>query len=112
MLWQLEGLNIPNPSHFGSLNSTGGSVSMLNNNLIAKSDFITGAFPAQYGNATSGVFDVRLRDGNNEKHEFLAQMGFNGFEAGAEGPVTKSNKATYSSVSITRFAVRNRRRHP
>jgi hypothetical protein len=95
MLWQLEGLNIPNPSHFGSLNSTGGSVSMLNNNLIAKSDFITGAFPAQYGNATSGVFDVRLRDGNNEKHEFLAQMGFNGFEAGAEGPVTKSNKATY-----------------
>jgi len=95
MLWQLEGLNIPNPSHFGSLNSMGGSISMLNNNIIDKSDFMTGAFPPQYGNALSGVFDLRLRNGNNEKHEFLGQMGFNGFEAGAEGPIGKLNGASY-----------------
>lgn len=95
MLWQLEGLNIPNPNHFGALNSAGGSVSMLNNNNIDKSDFMTSAFPAQYGNALAGVFDLRLRDGNNQKHEFLAQMGFNGFEAGTEGPLGVKNKATY-----------------
>src|SRR5690606_33854298 len=74
MLWQLEGLNIPNPNHFGSLNSMGGSVSMLNSNLIDQSDFMTGAFPAQYGNALSGVFDLKLRNGNSEKHEFVTQM--------------------------------------
>ncbi|HEY3404517.1 MAG TPA: TonB-dependent receptor [Ohtaekwangia sp.] len=95
MLWQLEGLNIPNPNHFGSLVSTGGPVSMLNNNNLDKSDFMTSAFPAQYGNATAGVFDIRLRDGNNQKREFIAQAGFNGFELGAEGPLSKNSKASY-----------------
>jgi len=95
MLWQLEGLNIPNPNHFGSLNSTGGPVSMLNNNNLDKSDFMTSAFPAQYGNAVAGVFDIRLRDGNNQKHEFVTQVGFNGFEVGAEGPLSKNNNGSY-----------------
>ncbi|MBC7891159.1 MAG: carboxypeptidase-like regulatory domain-containing protein, partial [Sphingobacteriaceae bacterium] len=95
MLWQLEGLNIPNPNHFGSLNSTGGPVSMLNNNVLGKSDFVTSAFPAQYGNALSAVFDLRMREGNTRKHEFLGQIGFNGFEAGAEGPLSKNSKASY-----------------
>lgn len=95
MLWQLEGLNIPNPNHFGALNSTCEPVSMLNNNNLSKSDFFTSAFPAQYGNALAGVFDLRLRDGNNEKHEFVGQIGFNGFEAGAEGPLGKKGKASY-----------------
>lgn len=95
MLWQLEGLNIPNPNHFGSLNSTGGPVSMLNNNNLDKSDFMTSAFPAQYGNAVAGVFDIRLRDGNNQKSEFLAQMGFNGFELGAEGLLSKNHEGSY-----------------
>jgi hypothetical protein len=95
MLWQLEGLNIPNPNHFGALVSTGGPVSILNNNNLDKSDFMTSAFPAQYGNATAGVFDLRLRDGNNEKRELLAQVGFNGFEVGAEGPFSKNSRASY-----------------
>src|SRR5688572_7247398 len=95
MLWQLEGLNIPNPNHFGALVSTGGPVSILNNNNLDKSDFMTSAFPAQYGNATAGVFDLRLRDGNNQKREFMGQVGFNGFEFGAEGPFSKKSKASY-----------------
>lgn len=95
MLWQLEGLNIPNPNHFGAFNGTGGPVSMLNNNNLDKSDFMTSAFPAQYGNATAGVFDLRLRDGNNEKREFMTQMGFNGVEIGAEGPLSKKSKGSY-----------------
>lgn len=95
MLYQLEGLNIPNPNHFGSLNSTGGPVSMLNNNNLDKSDFLTSAFPSQYGNGIAGVFDIRLRDGNNEQHEFLGQVGFNGFEFGAEGPFSKSSKSSF-----------------
>jgi hypothetical protein len=95
MLWQLEGMNIPNPNHFGSLNSTGGPVSMLNNNNLAKSDFMTSAFPAQYGNALAGVFDLGLRNGNNEKREYVGQIGFNGFEVGAEGPFSGTGKGSY-----------------
>lgn len=95
MLWQLEGLNIPNPNHFSTIGTTGGPVSVLNANNLGKSDFLTGAFPAQYGNALSGAFDLRLRNGNDEKHEFLAQVGFNGFEFGAEGPLKKGANASY-----------------
>jgi CarboxypepD_reg-like domain/TonB-dependent Receptor Plug Domain len=95
MLWQLEGLNIPNPNHFGALVSTGGPVSMLNNNNLDKSDFMTSAFPAQYGNAVAGVFDIKLKDGNNQKLEKVAQIGFNGFELGLEGPFSKNKKSSF-----------------
>lgn len=87
MLWQMEGMTIPNPNHFGSLGSTGGPVSMLNNNVLDKSDFMTSAFPAMYGNAIGGAFDLRIRDGNTDEYEFIVQMGFNGAELGAEGPL-------------------------
>lgn len=95
LLWQLQGLNIPNPNHFGAGFNTGGPVSMLNSNNIAKSDFFTSAFPAVYGNATGAAFDLQLRDGNDRKREFMTQIGFNGFEFGAEGPFSKNSKASF-----------------
>ncbi len=104
MLWQLEGLNIPNPNHFGALTSTGGPVSILNNNNIAKSDFLTSAFPAQYGNGLAGVFDLKLRNGNNEKREYLGQVGFNGFELGAEGPFSKTDPKKGSFLVNYRYS--------
>ncbi|HEX8656061.1 MAG TPA: TonB-dependent receptor, partial [Hymenobacter sp.] len=95
LLWRLEGVNLPNPNHFGSQGTTGGPVSLLNNNLLAKSDFLTGAFPAEYANALGSVFDLRLRKGNDEKPEFLGQVGLNGLEVGAEGPFSAKSKASY-----------------
>lgn len=95
LLWRLDGFDIPNPNHFGAMGGTGGPIGMLNNNQLANSDFFTGAFPAEFGNALSGVFDLRLRNGNNQKHEFLASVGFNGFELGAEGPLSKKTGASY-----------------
>jgi hypothetical protein len=95
VLWRLEGVDIPNPNHFGAMGTTGGPVSILNSNLLDKSDFITGAFPASYGNATSGVFDLKLRKGNAHRKEHLIQMGFNGLEIGTEGPLGGKNNASY-----------------
>lgn len=95
LLWQLEDIPIPSPNHFDVNGTTGGPVGMLNNNLLARSDFFTSAFPSEYGNATSGVFDLKMRNGNAEKHEFLAQLGMNGFEAGAEGPISAKNRSSY-----------------
>ncbi len=95
LLYRLEGLDIPNPSHFGSIGATGGPVTILNNNQLAKSDFLTAAFPAEYGNALAGVFDLRLRNGNSSKSEYTGQVGFNGFEFGAEGPFSKESNASY-----------------
>ena len=95
VLWRMEGIDIPNPNHYSTLGSTGGPVTILNTNTLKNSDFITSAFPANYGNALAGVFDLRMRNGNNEKYEFLGQMGFNGFELGAEGPLNIGTKSSF-----------------
>ena len=95
VLWRLEGMEIPSPNHFSTSGASGGAISILNNNTLDNSDFMTGAFASEYGNALSGVFDLRLRKGNNEKREYLAQVGAAGFEFGAEGPFVKSGKASY-----------------
>ena len=90
VLWRLEGIPIPSPNHYSTLGTTGGPVSALNPNMIGNSDFLTSAFPAEYGNATAGVFDINLRTGNKERFEFMGQVGaFTGMEAAIEGPFNK-----------------------
>ncbi|MBN2521394.1 MAG: carboxypeptidase-like regulatory domain-containing protein, partial [Bacteroidales bacterium] len=95
VLFRLDGVDIPNPSHFGDGSNTGGPIGMLNNNVLSNSDFLTGAFPAEYANAISGVFDLRMRNGNSEKHEFLGQAGLMGFELGVEGPIIRNSNSSY-----------------
>lgn len=95
VLWRFNGIDIPNPNHFASFGTTGGPVSMLNNNVLDNSDFMTGAFPAEYGNALSAAFDLKMRKGNDEQYEFLGQFGFNGLEFMAEGPLSKKTGASF-----------------
>lgn len=95
VLWRLEGVDIPNPNHFSAQGATGGPISMLNNNILGNSDFLTGAFPAEYGNKTAAVFDLKLRNGNNEHNEYTGQVGINGLELGAEGPISKKQGSSY-----------------
>ena len=95
VLWRMEGVDIPSPNHWSSLGTTGGPISMLNINSMRNSDFLSGAFPAEYGNATGAVFDLNLRNGNTEKFEFLGQIGFNGFEGGIEGPLAIGKNASF-----------------
>lgn len=95
VLWRLEGIEIPNPNHFGQLGNSGGAISMLSSSTLSNSDFYTGAFPAEFGNATAGVFDLNMRNGNNQKREFAFMFGALGVEAAAEGPFSKNSKASY-----------------
>ncbi|CAN5206842.1 carboxypeptidase-like regulatory domain-containing protein [soil metagenome] len=91
VLWRLEGVSIPNPNHFAIAGTSGGPVSIINNRYLANSDFFTGAFPAEFGNTVAGVFDLKLRNGNNERHEKTVQFGFLGTEAMVEGPLSKKS---------------------
>ncbi|MFA7272424.1 MAG: TonB-dependent receptor [Crocinitomicaceae bacterium] len=95
VVWKVEGIDIPNPSHFATAGSSGGPVSALNNKILGNSDFFMSAFPAEYGNSVSGIFDLKLRNGNNENHEFTGQFGLLGTEIAAEGPLSKSHKSSY-----------------
>ncbi|MBL3657520.1 TonB-dependent receptor [Fulvivirga sediminis] len=94
--WRLEGVEIPNPSHFGGVNVIGGGlVTIFSSNLLANSDFFTGAFPAEYGNAMAGVFDMKFRNGNNQNREHMVQLGVQGIEVGSEGPFVKGKGSSY-----------------
>jgi hypothetical protein len=95
LLWRLEEIDIPNPNHFAVAGSAGGPQSIINNKYLANSEFYTGAFPSNYGNAVGGVFDLKMRNGNNEKHERTFQFGFLGTELTLEGPLGRQSGASY-----------------
>ncbi len=96
VLWRIDGMNVTNPNHFATVGTTGGAVSALNTNLLKSSDFFTSAFPAEYGNALSGVFDLGFRSGNTQNRETTIQAGvITGLEVTTEGPISKKNNASY-----------------
>ena len=102
MAWRLEGLDIVNPNHLTNAGTfsdrptaTGGGVNILSAQLLGTSNFLKGAFPANYGNALSGIFDMRLRKGNDEQREHTAEIGLLGIDVATEGPFSKKSKASY-----------------
>jgi len=96
LLWRMEGLEISNPSHFANMTSFGGGgITALSSQMLASSDFYTSAFPAEYGNALSGVFDIKLRSGNRDKREHAVQVGIMGIDLSSEGPYKKGKGSTY-----------------
>lgn len=95
LLWYMEGVEIPNPNHFANAGTSGGGISILSSQLLSNSDFSTGAFAAEYGNALSGVFDLKLRKGNNRKQEYTVQLGVLGADVSTEGPFKKGYDGSY-----------------
>ena len=95
LLWRIEGVEVPEPNHFSEEGYSPGNVSLISSNMLGKSDFFTGAFPATYGNALSGVFDINLRNGNNEKGEYAFQFGVLGTDLTVEGPFSKNYRGSY-----------------
>ena len=94
--WRLEGIEIPNPTHFADLSGLGGGfLSALSTQVIGNSDFYNGAFPAEYNNVLSGVFDMHLRNGNNQKYEHAFQVGLMGIDLSSEGPISKKRGSSY-----------------
>lgn len=105
LLWRLEGAEIPNPNHFGNTGAKGGIISMFSSSILNNSDFYTSTFPAEFGNATSGVFDLRFRKGNNEKREHSLSLSLLGIEASTEGFFSRKSRASY--IINYRFSTTN-----
>lgn len=104
--WRLDGAEITNPNHFADQNAVQGGISALNNSLLSTSDFSTGAFTPEYGDVLSGVYDVKLRAGNNEKYETSLGVGIQGTDLTVEGPLKKGYGGSfllnyrYSTISL------------
>lgn len=94
--WRMEDVEIPNPNHFAEVTTFGGGgLSALSSFVLGNSDFMTGAFPAEYSNALSGVFDMNLRTGNNQERENMVQLGLIGIDVASEGPFKKGSNSSY-----------------
>ncbi len=95
LLWTIEGIEVPSPNHFSSEGASGGIISVLNTNTIRNSRFYTSAFPANYGNALSGVFDIRLKTGNKFKRESSLNINLLGIDLNSEGNFSKKKSGSY-----------------
>ena len=95
VLWRVEGVDLPNPNHFSIPGTGGGPVAILNNKVLANSDFFTAAFPAEFGNSTAAVFDLRMRNGSTDRMVRSAQFGFLGAEAMLEGPISREKRSSF-----------------
>lgn len=102
LLWRIDGAEVVNPNHLTNAgtfsdkpSTTGGGVTIISSQLLSESIFLNGAFPAGYGNVLSGVFDYRLRKGNNKEFEFTGQAGFLGTDFSAEGPFSKDYDGSF-----------------
>ncbi len=100
--WRLEGVEIVNPNHLSNASSyfdqattNAGGTNALSSQLLGTSSLITGGFTGEYNNVISGVMDMRLRNGNSEKHHFTTQTSLVGLDFAAEGPFSKKSKASY-----------------
>jgi len=88
-LFVMDNIEIPNPNHFGYQGAGGGPINMLNTYFVRRVDFYAGAFPARYGDKSSSVMDIWLREGNREGYAGHVYLGMSGAGAMAEGPLAK-----------------------
>src|SRR6056300_219707 len=84
VLYRLEGIPIHNPNHFASIGSSGGFVTQFSSSVLGNSDFYSGVFPAEFGNATTAAFDFRFRNGNNKEREHAFKTSFFGLDFATE----------------------------
>lgn len=112
LLYRVGGVEVPNPNHFARIGSSGGTFTLFSTQLLAQSDFYTGAFPAEFGNATAGVFDIEFRNGNNKRNEYTLQLGVLGVDLAAEGPFRKGGTSSYlfnyrfSTLTVANLLIR------
>jgi len=80
-LTQIDGITIFNPTHLGGLFST------FDADAVENIEFITGAFPAEYGGRLSSVLDVGTRSGRSDRLGVRGQVSLISSKLLVEGPI-------------------------
>ncbi|MBK8848765.1 MAG: carboxypeptidase-like regulatory domain-containing protein [Saprospiraceae bacterium] len=107
LLWRLEGIDIPNPNHFATRGGSGGGITIFSATMLGSSDFSMGAFPAEYGNAFSGVFDMQFRNGNLYTREHTLRAGILGLDIATEGPIQKGKSSYLANFRYSTLGILN-----
>lgn len=102
LLWRINGLDVVNPNHLANAGTFsdkpaayGGGVNIISSQLMERTDFYTGSLPARYGNALSGVIDMKLRGGDTTDYHYTAQASLIGLDLAAEGPIGKKKNISF-----------------
>ena len=83
----LDGVEVPNINHFATQGASGGPVGILNADFLREVNYYSGAFPANRGNALSGVLEFFQVDGNQDKLKFRGSVGASELSATLDGPI-------------------------
>jgi hypothetical protein len=92
----VDNVEVPNLNHFAAQGTSGGPISMLNNEFVRDASFLAGGFAAPYGDRLSSVMDIRLREGNRERFDAEFDVSFAGAGLLAEGPLGRHGSWTGS----------------
>ena len=83
----LDNLEIRSPLHFNRQDASMGIISIIEPSTIRNVEFITGGFPAEYGDKLSSVFEIRLKEGNRSRMNHDININMGGFNYYMDGPV-------------------------
>ncbi len=96
-LFLIDNIEVPNINHFGSQGSTGGPLSLINIDFVRSVSFSSGGFGAQYGDRTSAVTNISLRDGSRERVSGELNLSATGFGLIGEGPLGRNGSFLLSA---------------
>ena len=85
-LFIVDNIEIPNINSFANFSSAGGSVSLLDVQLVEDVTFLTGGYPAPYINRLSSVMQVAQREGNRDRFHARVTFAYAGAGGVLEGP--------------------------
>ena len=94
-LFIVDNIEIPNINTFANFASAGGTVSILDANLIQDVTFLTGGYPAPYINRASSVLQITQREGSRDDIGGRATFGFAGAGGVLEGPIGREKKGAW-----------------
>jgi len=92
----LENVEIYNPLHFARAGTSMGAISIINPALLQGVEFMTGGFPARYGDKMSSVFEMKLKDGNKTHFNKDIDINLAGFGVMLDGPVSDNGNVVVS----------------
>lgn len=83
----LDGVEVPFINHFATQGASGGPVGILNADFLREVNYYSGAFPANRGNALSGILEFNQVDGNEDKLKYQGTLGASEVAATIDGPM-------------------------
>jgi hypothetical protein len=93
----LDGVEVPFINHFATQGASGGPVGIINADFLREVNYYSGAFPANRGNALSGVLEFNQVDGNSDRLKFQGTLGASEVAATLDGPIGEKTTFIFSA---------------